>query len=124
MRGVLRLPLPHLSTPGAKYREGADLAEDCAPQANVSKLRAGATAIWITKRRGARPFAAGDGVLFALDEPMRIEWYAEGRAASLPQVSDAIGKGLPTLRTAAEADGRAAQFERRLSWLQHWLPAA
>jgi hypothetical protein len=73
---------PHLSTPKAKpstkHGEGAGYGA----RANVSKVRSGVTAIWMTRGRGAAPFAAGGGILFGLDGPERLEWYAAGGPAS------------------------------------------
>jgi hypothetical protein len=114
---------PHLSTPTAKpstkHGEGAGYAT----VANVSKVRSGVTAIWMTRGRGAAPFAAGGGVLFGLDGPERLEWYAAGRPASALDVREAIAVVLPTLRRAAERERRVAELERRLKWLERWTPA-
>lgn len=114
---------PHLSTSTASHSAAYQDADGYASQANVSKVRSGATAIWITKGRGATPFRAGDGVLFGLSGPERLEWYAGGRAATGAEVRDAIALVLPTLQRAAEIDGRTDEFERRLQWLERWVPA-
>ena len=109
---------PHLSTPAAKYNETADPMPGHAPQVNISRIRSGVVAIWITKGRGAAPFAAGSGTLFKLNPPSRIEWYARGRPANRAEVQDAIALVSPVLRDAAEAEHRRAEFERRLEWLE------
>jgi hypothetical protein len=115
---------PHLSNGAARYAARAPAAPGFAAQSNVSKLRSGAAAIWVTRGRGGRPFRAGAGTLFELGDPVRIEWYANGLAASRHEVQGALEIGLPTLRRAAEAEGRAAELARRLQWLERWLPAA
>jgi hypothetical protein len=114
---------PHLSTATASFSAAYRDAEGYAPQANISQVRTGATAIWVTKGRGATPFRAGEGTLFGLSEPVRLEWYAGGRTATPGEVKDAIALVLPTLQRAAETEGRTAEFERRLQWLARWTPA-
>ncbi len=111
---------PHLSTHTAKYSEKYSDSPNYVPQENISKIRSCVTAIWTTKRRGATPFQAGKGLLFALENPTRIEWYAHGRAATSCEIQDAIAIVLPTLKRTAEAQGRKAEFERRLEWLKGW----
>ncbi|THD62965.1 hypothetical protein [Phenylobacterium sp.] len=113
---------PHLSTPTAKPSARYGEAEGYAAQANVSKLRSGATAIWVTRGRGATPFHAGGGLLFGLEGPERLEWYAAGRPASAADVRAAIARVLPTLRRVAEREGRAPDLARRLQWLDRWTP--
>jgi hypothetical protein len=114
---------PHLANPQARPSGKYDDPSEYGQQANLSKIRTGATAIWTTKGRGATPFRAGGSVLFGLDEPASLQWYATGRPATAGEVKAAIAVGLPTLRQAAEAGRRTAEFERRLAWLERWLPA-
>lgn len=113
---------PHLSTATAPFSEKYEGAEGYAPQANVSKVRTGATAIWMTKGRGATPFRAGQGTLFGLNEPVRLEWFADGRPAAAREVAEAIALALPTLQRTAEREGRSAELARRLVWLTQWTP--
>jgi hypothetical protein len=114
---------PHLSTADARFSGRYADDADCVAQPNISKATSAVTAIWITKGRGATPFRAGAGTLFGLAEPTRLEWYAAGRPASDGEVRVAIEQAVPTLRTAAVAQGRAADFEARLRWLERWAPA-
>jgi len=111
---------PHLTSAMARYSDGAP---EHVAQRNISKLRSEATALWITKGRGGTPFSASGGTLFGLSQPTRIEWYANGRAASGDQVREAIAVVLPTLQKAADNEGRTAELERKLQWLEAWLPA-
>jgi hypothetical protein len=113
---------PHLATSTASFSAKYAEAEGYAAQANVSKVRSGATAIWVTKGRGATPFRAGDGVLFGLDGPERLEWYAGGRAATAIEVREAIAIAWPTLQQTAEREGRGAQLAARRAWLEGWTP--
>jgi hypothetical protein len=114
---------PHLSTSTASFTEKYQGAPGYAAQTNISKVRTGATAIWVTKGRGATPFRAGQGTLFGLSEPVRLEWYAEGRPAATGEVRHAIAVALPTLQKAAEMEGRRAELERRLEWLERLVPS-
>ncbi|MGC1301667.1 MAG: hypothetical protein WA840_04760, partial [Caulobacteraceae bacterium] len=114
---------PFLASPSARWSGGRQGVPGYSAQANTTRIASAATAIWLTRGRGANPFRAGDGMLFGLDEPARLEWYAEGRAATSAEVRDAIALGLPTLRRKAETEGRRAEFEQRLRWLERWIPA-
>jgi hypothetical protein len=114
---------PFLANTNPRWSGKAVDAPGFAPQANVSGVLSDATAIWLSKGRGATPFQAGDGLLFGLDEPARLEWYVAGRSATGAEVREAIAAGLPTLRRSAEAQGRAAAFEQRLRWVESWIPA-
>jgi hypothetical protein len=113
---------PHLATPLARHSEKYNDHPDYGRRANIAKIRTGATAIWTTKGRGAMPFPAGDGVLFGLEEPSSLDWYAAGRPATASAVREAIAVGLPILLKAAEAEQRTTQFKRRLEWLEQWIP--
>jgi hypothetical protein len=114
---------PHLATPLARYSETYNGHPDYGRQANISRIRTGAVAIWTTKGRGATPFPAGSGLLFGLEEPSSLDWYAAGKPATADAVRAAIAVGLPVLLKAAETERRTAQFERRLEWLEKWIPA-
>jgi hypothetical protein len=69
----------------------------------------GVMALWVTVKYEA--FEAGTdhgssgGVLLHLGTPERITWWAEGRAATPPEIRHAIGLGLPKLRDLAERQG-------------------
>jgi hypothetical protein len=84
-----------------------------------------ATALWVTRGRGAQPFRAAEGVLFRLNPPERIEWYSNGRLALAHEVSAALDAGLPILRGSANDAGPAAvaDLERRLQDIRRWTPA-
>jgi hypothetical protein len=49
----------------------------------------GVTALWTTRSRQAFPDGRG-GLLFQMGEPDEVLWYAEGRAASRAEVSEAL----------------------------------
>ena len=56
----------------------------------------------------AKPFQAGDGVLFRLGEPTRVEFYAYGRIATRAEVQASIESGYPILLAMAEKEGAEA----------------
>lgn len=114
---------PHLTSAHARPSPVHGAAQGYAAQANVVQVASGATAIWVTKGRGATPFQAGGGMLFLLDEPARLDWYAGPRRATADEVRKAVAVGLPILRRAAEAERRLPAFEARLKWLERWTPA-
>jgi len=85
----------------------------------------GVMALWTTT--GYKPFSAelgNPGVLFQLGDPERVEWFAEGRAATRVEVDAALSSGLPTLRAIAETEGQDAvdQLVALIDRMQPLLP--
>lgn len=114
---------PFLARPNMRRNEAA-YVEGHVPAAGVMiEHNPGATLIWITKT--FKPFAAGNGVLFEVGEPLEVYWYAEGRRATRAEIDAAIEKGLPLLRTAAEREGREAisELDRYIERAKNLLPA-
>jgi hypothetical protein len=71
-------------------------------------------------------FRAGPGYLLRLGAPTRVDWYAEGRKASRPEVIASIESGYPILLQQAARDGPEAVVllsAMRDEAMQH-LPAA
>jgi hypothetical protein len=60
--------------------------------------------VCLYETRSAEPFAAGDGYLFRLGEPTRVDWWAEGRQATRVEVKASIDSGYPLLLDAAMKD--------------------
>jgi hypothetical protein len=52
-----------------------------------------------------RPQQGGDGILFRLDNPTRVDWYANGRTATRAEVLHSIETGFPILEEMARKDG-------------------
>jgi hypothetical protein len=63
----------------------------------------GAVAVWI-ETTPSRPFRVGNGHLFELGKPTKVEWYAHGRSATREEVLDSIRSGLPLLFEAADQE--------------------
>jgi hypothetical protein len=73
-----------------------------------------AVCLWETK--DYRPFRAhvgNEGILFKLGDPVRVDWYANGRLATRQEVLESIDGGYPELERMALVDGPAALKELR-----------
>lgn len=60
----------------------------------------GVTLLWFTRRY--RILDAGNGRLFQIGRPFKVEWYCRGRIATRDEIIEAIESGTPLLREAAE----------------------
>ena len=58
-----------------------------------------------------KPFRAGDGVLFQLGKPIRVDWWAEGRQATRAEIQASMESGLPFLIAEARKEGLDAMRE-------------
>ena len=77
--------------------------------------------------RAVSPFKAGDGYLFRLGDPTRIDWWAEGRQATREEVLASIDSGYPILLdTATKHDGPdgVKELTRMRDAAMRYLPAA
>lgn len=63
----------------------------------------GATAVYTTRRYHL--MKADRGYLIRIGDPLRIEWYAEGRTATGAEVQASISRGLPALYKVAVDEG-------------------
>ena len=83
--------------------------------AGIAILRnPGVTALWVTRDYKLMRDHRGNGVLFKIGDPERVEWWAEGRTATRDEVMASITSGLPILREMAEKDGADSVVE--LEW--------
>lgn len=67
----------------------------------------GVTLLWITKSYTTWQPKEG-GWLIEIGEPVAWEWWAEGKAATLAQVEQSVGTGLPLLMDIAVAENKRA----------------
>lgn len=75
----------------------------------------------------ARPFSDGKGGwLIRLDDPVRVDWWAEGRRATREEVLASMQGGLPELYKLARAEGQDAidELDRLGRQALKLLPAA
>jgi len=116
---------PFLTKPRMRRNE-KDLPEERAPVAGMPIPRnPGCVALYETK--SVSPFKAGGGYLFRLGEPVRIDWWAEGRQATRQEVLASIDSGYPfLLDTATKHDGPegVAELQRMRDAALKLLPAA
>jgi len=115
---------PFLSRPRMRRNE-KDLPDGRGEGAGIPLDRnPGAVCLWETQRY--KPFKAGAGVLFKLGEPLRVDWWAEGRPATRDEVMAAIDSGYPHLEKLEQAEGADAVAEltaMRRFVVQRLLPA-
>jgi hypothetical protein len=74
----------------------------------------------------AKPFKAGEGILFQLGEPTRVDWWAEGRTATRAEILASIDSGYPILLdVATRLDGPegVAELTRHRDRAMRLLPA-
>jgi hypothetical protein len=60
------------------------------------------------------------GLLFRMADPLKVEWYAEGRLASREEVIKSVNSGLPTLEEACEGDKE--QLELLANMVVEFMP--
>jgi hypothetical protein len=96
---------PFLTNPRQK-RDMKDMIENPVVAGKFIPRNPGATALYQTSKVEA--FAAGEGVLFGLGEPERIDWWARGRQATRAEIMESINSGFPILQEEAEREGEEA----------------
>jgi hypothetical protein len=100
---------PFLTQPKMRRNE-RDIPEHLEPAGLMLRRNPGVTLIWTTLKYTIFKDGQG-GALFNVGEPERVEFFAEGRAATREEVMASIGSGLPILREMAERDGPEAVAE-------------
>jgi hypothetical protein len=115
---------PFLAQPRMK-RNAHELPEHEQMPGFGLKRNPGVACVWVTKSyklfRAGREGGSVDGVLFRLGEPDSVEWWAEGREATLDEVAASISSGLPSLCEIAEEEGMPALRELGL-YMSRVLP--
>jgi hypothetical protein len=98
---------PFLSNPNMVRNERNLVGDN--PGGIMIKRNPGVTLLWNTK--SYRPYNAGNGILITIGEPTSIEFYTEGRKATVNEIHDAIESGCPILEKVATEDGPASLKE-------------
>jgi hypothetical protein len=109
---------PFMTRPKAKRRE-ANLPEEAAFSETGLRRNPGAVCIWTTKE--FKVFREPNGErLFRIGSAFSMEWFAEGRHATLAEVVESIVSGYPMLEEVAKAEdaenpsrGAMADLEER-----------
>jgi hypothetical protein len=111
---------PFLTRPMAKRRP---MEEGKPPPGIMIERNPGVTLIWHCRHYRAE--RSHEGWLFRIGTPHRLEWFAEGRAATRAEVMASIESGEPILRRYAELDGpdAVAMFEGMLGRALKLVPA-
>lgn len=99
---------PFLTKPAMRRNEKDMPAEAQDPAGTFIKRNPGVTCLWMTESYEIFPADGGSGFLFSLGDPNRVEWWREGRAATLAEVNASIASGMPLLLDAAEEQGPEA----------------
>jgi hypothetical protein len=81
----------------------APLPDDALPMPGIHLDRnPGVVLLWVCRSYTREP--VGNGYLFNLGEPVRVEAFAEGRPATPNEIEESIAGGLPALRQVADID--------------------
>jgi hypothetical protein len=114
---------PFLARPSMRRRPGLP-ADAIAPAGNAILRNPGVTLVWVTQ--GGGPFAEGTGWLWDIGDPVRADWWSEGRPATRDEVEASIASGLPILEREAAEDGPGAvrNLHAARRQVEQLLPAA
>jgi hypothetical protein len=120
---------PFLTRPHAKRRDAGMPDTPLTKPAGMHLERnPGVALVWTTRTykpfKAARPGGGADGVLFDMGPAESMEWFAEGRAATLEEVEQSIRTGLPSLIEVAQNDADEAgviEINRRATELMDAL---
>jgi hypothetical protein len=113
---------PFLVRPHMRRREDEFTETLVTPGVSIRR-NPGVNMIWYTKEFTV--FRDGKGnPLLQMGDPLNVEWYCEGRAATRDECLDSIMGGLPLLEVEAAKDGERAQrhLRRNLEGLLALLP--
>ncbi|UPK08388.1 hypothetical protein IVB05_37365 [Bradyrhizobium sp. 170] len=100
---------PFLTQPRMRRNE-RDMPEHLEPAGIMLRRNPGVTMMWTTLHYSIFKDGHG-GALFDVGDPERVEFFAEGRAATHDEIMASIDSGLPILRGMAERDGPEAVAE-------------
>jgi hypothetical protein len=92
---------------------------------NLVEDNSGLSSAWITKGRGGELFDPGNGPLFRIFAPHKVEWFHRGAPATDDEVRAGFGHAAGRLREIDRQHGPAAlqNLEIRISACAKWLPA-
>lgn len=95
---------PFLTRPQMVRREtGLEELGTRDPAGIMIRRNPGAVAVWVCRDYAARSDGKG-GILFQLGEPLEIEWWAQGRAATHEEILASVESGLPALEASCAMD--------------------
>jgi hypothetical protein len=100
---------PFLTLPRAQRRDGNLPPDISDPAGMMIDRNPGVTCLWTTNR--FRLFDAGNGSLYRLGDPARVQFFTQKRHATRDEVLASIDSGMPILRRLATEDGARAVVE-------------
>jgi hypothetical protein len=114
---------PFLANPRMVRREDELTDQVRGNVAGISLSRnPGVVMLWHTRTYDVFPDGKG-GRLLHMGEPERVEWYAEGRAATRAEVMASIESGLPALESLARLEkGGLEHLEKSTRRFEKYLP--
>ena len=103
---------PFLARPRA-HRSESNIPEGVTVAGIGIKRNPGVAVIWVT--RSYRVWSDDNrGTLITVGDPLRVEWYAEGRRATRGEVAASIDSGAPALYETCVKDADAALSRKYL----------
>ncbi len=120
---VALLNCPFLSNPHMK-RSKAALPASHSGGGELVEHNSGLSSAWITRGRGGELFDPGNGPLFRIFEPHKVEWFCKGAAATDDEVHAEFECAAQRLRDIDRRYGPAAlqNLESRIAACSKWLP--
>lgn len=113
---------PFLSNPNATRREDDLPSESGKPAGFGLSRNPGVTLLWVTKNYDVFDDGRG-GKLLMMGEPIRCEWYREGRPATRAEVEESIATGIPALEAMARQEAGAMEaLNRAHQRFKRYLP--
>lgn len=94
---------PFLTRPLA-VRNERGLPEEATVAGIAIKRNPGCALVWTQKTKPRWAQVQG-GILFDLDEPSELTFWAQGRPATIDEVRESVRTGMPLLEAAAQKDG-------------------
>ena len=114
---------PFLTLPKALRRD-AGLPDEVRSVGGIGIARnPGVAMLWTT--REFHVARVDNGYIIKMGEPIRVEWYAQGRAATRAEVDESIRTGLPALQQIADQQQGAPELLRQyVERFARYLPPA
>jgi hypothetical protein len=114
---------PFLSRPHMVRRKGAGMPEEFEGAGICIERNPGVTLLWFAREGGWKLELHPEGYLFRLTrEPLMLEWYREGRAATRAEILESIDSGMPILRAASEIDDSGEALDVQYKVAMRLLP--
>jgi hypothetical protein len=102
---------PFLTQP-RRARNEHDLPDHVKAPGVALDRNPGVALVWVTTSYRTFEAKLGTaGLMFALGDPVKLEWYAHGRTATRAEIMESINSGLPLLRAMAARDNAMEELE-------------